>query len=100
MNHAKGCPRLQFWDAGQLDAPCLCDDAARPLRLPPSLKAVKATASALFSAQNTLTGYWQSLNTGTADDLAAQVEVECTQDMIRKAIEALGGVDYLCSLGA
>ncbi len=23
--HTDGCPRLQFWDAGEFDAPCLCD---------------------------------------------------------------------------
>ena len=24
--HEPGCPRLQFWDAGEYDAPCTCKD--------------------------------------------------------------------------
>lgn len=25
-DHKPGCPRLQFWDAGEWEAPCTCDD--------------------------------------------------------------------------
>lgn len=28
--HEPNCPRLQFWDAGEWDAPCLCEDRKSP----------------------------------------------------------------------
>lgn len=57
-------------------------------------------ASALFNAQNALTLEWQNRNTGSQQDLEAQDGIEKVQAKIRMAIRELGGVDYLCSIGA
>ena len=27
IEHEPGCPRLQFWDAGEFEAPCWCGEA-------------------------------------------------------------------------
>jgi len=32
-NHQPGCPRLQFWDAGEYEAPCYCFDPTPKERL-------------------------------------------------------------------
>lgn len=62
---------------------------------------VKA-ASAIFSAQNELSGAWCLLN--IPDDIKewrdAQWAVECAQRELCKAISALGGVDRLLQAGA
>jgi hypothetical protein len=42
-HHHEGCPRLQFWDAGEYEAPCWCDD-------PPTVR--EALQEILFLIEN------------------------------------------------
>ena len=32
--HLPGCPRLQFWDAGEWECPCLCDEIREQFECP------------------------------------------------------------------
>jgi len=56
--------------------------------------------NALFGAMNELGHLWQIKNTGKPEDMERQHTVGKVQNRIRKAVDILGGVDFLIRHGA